>query len=112
MGAHNVEPTPAYPNEGLSALAEHCTEKENDANKVERLVKKCAAAAILSKQIGAHFDAVVSGVNADGTWVRLRHPPVEGKLLTGAKPMDVGHRVRVRLVSANPERGFIDFEIA
>ena len=98
--------------EALSALAEHCTEKENDANKVERFVKKCAAAAILSKQIGAHFDAVVSGVNADGTWVRLRQPPVEGKLLIAAKGMDVGHRVRVRLVSADPERGFIDFQIA
>jgi len=104
--------TPAYTADALSALAEHCTEKENDANKVERFVKKCAAAAILSKQIGAHFDAVVSGVNADGTWVRLRQPPVEGKLLIAAKGMDVGHRVRVRLVSADPERGFIDFQIA
>ena len=102
---------PAYSTEALSALAEHCTEKENDANKVERFVKKCAAAAILIKQIGAQFDAVVSGVNADGTWVRLRQPPVEGKLLNAAKGMDVGRRVRVRLVSADPERGFIDFQI-
>jgi len=25
--------------------------------------------------------------------------------------MDIGHRVRVRLDSVNPERGFIDFEL-
>jgi exoribonuclease-2 len=103
---------PAYTADALSALAKHCTEKENDANRVERFVKKCAAAAILSKQIGARFDAVVSGVNADGTWVRLRQPPVEGRLLIATQGMDVGHRVRVRLVSADPERGFIDFQIA
>jgi VacB/RNase II family 3'-5' exoribonuclease len=95
----------------LTELATRCTEKENDANRVERLVKKCAAAAMLSPRVGQEFDAVVSGVNDSGMWVRLLHPPVEGKLLGEAKHLDIGHRVRVRLDSVNPERGFIDFEL-
>jgi exoribonuclease-2 len=100
-----------YSGDELTELATRCTEKENDANKVERLVKKCAAAAMLRPRVGQEFDAVVSGVNASGMWVRLLHPPVEGKLITEAKHLDIGHRVRVRLESVNPERGFIDFEL-
>jgi len=100
-----------YPVEDLTALAEHCTEKENDANKVERFVKKCAAAVLLSTRIGQRFDAVISGANADGRWVRLSHPPVEGKLINSFKRLDVGHRVHVELVSTDPEKGFIDFEL-
>jgi exoribonuclease-2 len=100
-----------YAEDQLRDLATRCTEKEDDANKVERLVKKCAAAAMLRPRVGQEFDAIVSGVNASGMWVRLLHPPVEGKLLSEAKHLDVGHRVRVRLESVNPERGFIDFEL-
>ena len=100
-----------YSGDELRELAERCTEKENDANKVERLVKKCAAAAMLRPRVGEEFDAIVSGINTSGMWVRLLHPPVEGKLLTEAKHLDVGQRVRVRLESVNPERGFIDFEL-
>ncbi|HLH29624.1 MAG TPA: RNB domain-containing ribonuclease, partial [Terriglobia bacterium] len=102
---------PPYSESELRDLATRCTEKEDDANKVERLVKKCAAAAMLAPRVGQEFDAVVSGINASGAWVRLLHPPVEGKLLTEAKHLDVGNRVRVRLESVNPERGFIDFEL-
>jgi VacB/RNase II family 3'-5' exoribonuclease len=100
-----------YSEDQLRDLATRCTEKEDDANKVERLVKKCAAAAMLRPRVGQEFDAIVSGVNASGMWVRLLDPPVEGKLLSEAEHLDVGHRVRVRLESVNPERGFIDFEL-
>ena len=75
-------------------------------------VKKCAAAVVLATRIGRLFDAVISGINEDGTWVRLSHPLVEGKLVGNTKHLDVGHRVRVRLVSVDPERGFIDFALA
>jgi exoribonuclease-2 len=100
-----------YSAEDLRALAKHCTEKEDDANKVERFVKKCAAATMLRSRVGEHFEAVVSGVNPDGTWVRLTQPPVEGKVHGAVKHLDVGHRVRVRLASVNPEKGFIDFDL-
>jgi exoribonuclease-2 len=100
-----------YSPSDLDELARHCTEKEDDANKVERFVRKCAAATLLMSRIGQKFSAVVSGVSADGTWVRLSHPPAEGKLAGPPPHLDVGDRVHVQLISANPEKGFIDFEL-
>jgi len=38
------------------------------------------------------------------------HPPVEGRLASGFEGMDVGHRLRVQLVSTDVERGYIDFK--
>ena len=100
-----------YTNDDLAGLAKYCTQKEDDANKVERFVRKCAAATLLISRIGQAFDASVSGVTADGTWVRLLTPPVEGKLEGPVPHLDVGEHVRVKLVNADPERGFIDFEL-
>jgi len=56
------------------------------------------------------FDAIVTGVNKDGTYVRLLSPPAEGRVMRGERGMDVGERVRVRLTHTDPVRGFIDFE--
>ena len=93
----------------LSALAKHCTDQEDAANKVERLTKKAAAALWLGNRIGEVFDAIVTGAGPKGTWVRLAKMPVEGRLDRGAEGLDVGDRVRVRLISTDPARGFIDF---
>jgi len=41
--------------------------------------------------------------------VRILAPPVEGKLAHGEKGLDVGHKLVVKLVATNVERGFIDF---
>ena len=41
--------------------------------------------------------------------MRLLELPVEGRLVEGFRGLDVGHRVRVQLVSVDVERGFIDF---
>lgn len=101
-------PTPYHPEE-LQYLAGHCTEKEDDAERVERQLRKSAAALLLESRIGKRFDAIVTGASDKGTWVRLLEPPVEGKLVTGANSLDVGDTVRVELVSTNVERGYIDF---
>jgi exoribonuclease-2 len=101
---------PPYENAELEALAKHCTEAEDAARKVERQVTKAAAAILLEKRIGEQFDAVVTGASDKGTWVRLLHPPVEGRLESGFEGMDVGHRLRVQLVRTNVERGYIDFK--
>ena len=93
----------------LRRLADHCTQQEDAANKVERLTGKAAAALWLTPQIGKTFDSVVTGAGPKGTWVRLVPTPVEGRLERGAEGLDVGDRVRVRLVSTDPRRGFIDF---
>ena len=93
----------------LTALAAHCTKQEDAANKVERLVRKAAAALWIANRIGQDFDAVVTGASNKGTWVRLCRPPIEGRLERGWEGLDVGDRVRVRLVSTDPDQGFIDF---
>ena len=99
-----------YSQDELVALARHCTEKEDDANKVERLVAKSAAAMLLSSRIGDKFDAICTGAADKGTWVRIFHPPIEGRLLYAYEGVDVGHRLEVRLVRTDIERGYIDFE--
>lgn len=101
-------PTP-YRLDELQYLTGHCTEKEDDAERVERQLRKSAAALLLESRIGQRFDAIVTGASEKGTWVRLLEPPVEGKLVTGANGLDVGDTVRVELVNTNVERGYIDF---
>lgn len=102
-------PTP-YASEELGRLAQHCTEQEDDAKKVERQVEKSAAALLLQGRIGEQFDGIVTGASDKGTWVRVFRPPVEGKLQRGAENRKVGERLRVRLVRADVDRGFLDFQ--
>jgi exoribonuclease-2 len=99
-----------YQKEELEALAEHCTAQEDAANKVERQVGKSAASLLLESRVGEKFDAIVTGAAAKGTWVRIFHPPVEGKLMQGFKGVDVGDKMRVQLVRTDVDRGFIDFK--
>lgn len=99
-----------YSRDELTELAHHCTKKENDANKVERLVTKAAAAMLLSSRIGDRFDAICTGAADKGTWVRIFQPPIEGRLLYGAEGVDVGHRLKVQLVRTDVEKGYIDFK--
>ena len=99
-----------YSNNELEVLAKHCTEGEDAANKVERQVSKSAAAILLESRIGERFDAIVTGAGPKGTWVRIFHPPIEGRLESGFEGLDVGHRLRVQLVRTDVERGYIDFK--
>jgi exoribonuclease-2 len=100
----------SYSQGELMELARHCTEKEDDANKVERLVAKSAAATLLSSRIGDQFDAICTGAADKGTWVRIFHPPIEGRLLYGYEGVDVGDRLKVRLIHTDVDKGYIDFE--
>jgi len=100
---------PAYDAGELGTLATHCTEQEDDADKVERLVRKSAAALLLEQRIGQRFEAVVTGASEKGTWVRIFQPPAEGKLVHGWEGLEVGDKLRVKLISTDVERGFIDF---
>lgn len=100
-----------YSGDELTALAAHCTEQENNAAKVERQVRKSAAALLLESRIGERFDAIVTGASPKGTWVRIARPAVEGKVVRGFEGLDVGDRARVELVRTDVERGFIDFRL-
>ena len=99
-----------YSNDELAAIAARCTEREDAENKVERTVRKTAAALLLQDRIGQSFDGIVTGATPHGTFVRTLHPPAEGMVVRHAEGFDVGDRVRVKLVSTDPYKGYIDFE--
>ena len=101
---------PPYTNDELGTIAQHCTEREDAARKVERSVRKTVAALMLADRRGEIFDAIVTGVNPHGTYVRTIHPPAEGRVIRKEQGFDVGDKVRVKLLSTEPEKGFIDFE--
>jgi exoribonuclease-2 len=109
QAAFQGQPTPYGPDQ-LRGLADHCTKKEDDAQKVERLTRKSAAACLLADRLGEAFDGIVTGVNPKGTWARIFDPPAEGRIERGAMGLDVGDTVRLKLIHTDPERGFIDFE--
>jgi ribonuclease R len=98
-----------YSDGELSTLAAHCTLQEGNAAKVERQVRKSAAAMLLQARSGEVFDAIVTGASDKGTWVRIAHPLAEGRVVTGAAGLDVGDAARVRLMHTDVQRGFIDF---
>ena len=98
-----------YADGELDALARHCTQREDAARKVQRDMQKRVSAVALAPRVGQTFQAVVTGVTPKGVFVRVLDPPVEGKLMRGEHGVDVGDRLAVKLVSVDPERGFIDF---
>jgi VacB/RNase II family 3'-5' exoribonuclease len=100
-----------YSTDELSAMAARCTLMEDGARKVEREMQKRIAAVVLQSHIGQTYRAIVTGVNNYGTFVRTLDPHVDGKLVQGAKGLDVGDRVKVKLISTNPAQGFIDFAL-
>ena len=100
---------PPYSDAELDGIAQHCTLMEAATRKLERLMRKVIAALLLHDRVGQAFDGLVTGVTEAGTFVRLLKPPAEGRVVRGEKGLDVGDRVRVRLLSTDPERGFIDF---
>ena len=101
--------TAAYDGNELKTLATHCTEQEDQADRVERQVRKSAAALLLQNRIGEHFEGVVTGASDKGTWVRVFEPPVEGKLVHGHDQLHIASRLRVKLIGVDVEKGFIDF---
>ena len=100
---------PPYSDAELFALATHCSQQEDDANKVERQVRKAAAALLLASRVGDRFDAIVTGASDKGTYVRIFSPPVEGRLVQGFQGYKVGQKLHVELLGVNVPRGFIDF---
>ena len=98
-----------YSEVDLNAIAVRCTLMEDGARKVEREMQKRIAAVVLHPRIGQSFPAIVTGVNKYGTFVRTLDPHVDGMVVSGGKGLDVGDKVTVKLISTDPQRGFIDF---
>jgi len=106
--AHAPQP---YSEGDLNAIATRCTLMEDSARKVEREMQKRIAAVVLHPRIGQSFPAIVTGVNNYGVFVRTLDPHVDGMVVSGGKGLDVGDKVTVKLVSTDPQRGFIDFAV-
>jgi len=97
-----------YSDTELDRIARNCTLKEDAARKVERVMEKRIAAVALAPRIGERFNAVVTGVTPKGVFVRVVNPPAEGILVHG-QGVDVGDQLRVKLISTDPQRGYLDF---
>ena len=102
---------PPYSAAELQSLAEHCTAQEDAAQKVERRMRKSEAAMLLESHVGQQYDAIVTGSSESGHWVRIFAPPAEGRLASSSRGLEVGQRVRVKLMSTDVARGFIDFAV-
>jgi len=98
-----------YSDGELDSIARTCTEREDAARKVEREMSKRISAAALADRVGQFFDAVVTGANSKGTFVRVLKPHVEGMLVQGQQALDVGDSLRVKLLRTDVQKGYIDF---
>lgn len=101
-----------YSDDDLAEIARNCTLKEDAARKVQRTMQKRIAAVAMQGRIGQNFAGVVTGNTPKGVFVRVLTPPVEGRLVRGEHGVDVGDQIRVTLVGADPQRGYIDFSRA
>lgn len=103
---------PPYSVPDLVGKARLCTQREDDANRVERQVRKSAAAMLVANRVGQRFAAVVTGASPKGTYIRTLAPHIEGRIVDGGQGLDVGDRIPVRLAAVDVDRGFIDFAVA
>jgi VacB/RNase II family 3'-5' exoribonuclease len=99
-----------YTTEDLTGLSSWLSDREKESKKVERFMRKAAAAVLLQNRIGDSFEAIVTGASAKGTYVRLFTPPAEGRIMRGEHGLRVGQKVIVRLLKTDPFNGFLDFE--
>jgi len=98
-----------YSDGELAAIADNCTKKEDAARKVEREMSKRLAAVAMQRHIGEEFDAMVTGATDHGTFIRVAQPHIEGMLVQGEQGLDVGDKLRVKLIRADVQKGYIDF---
>jgi exoribonuclease-2 len=107
-----IDKTPSpYTADELDSIAEHANLQEKGARKVERKMRKIVAARVMQRHIGENFDAIVTGDTSAGVFARILRPPVDGRIVNGEYNVKVGDKIRVRLLSANPNNGFIDFAV-
>jgi exoribonuclease II len=98
-----------YSDSELEQIAANCTEKQDAERKVEREMGKRLAAMAMQRRIGEVFDAIVTGVTPKGTFVRVAQPLIDGLLAQGAAGLDVGDKLRAKLIRTDVQHGYIDF---
>jgi VacB/RNase II family 3'-5' exoribonuclease len=105
----NGEKQNPYSRKELQDQSAWLTDRDKAAKKVERFMRKAAAAVLLKDRVGDTFDGFVTGVTRHGTFARIVDPPAEGKVLQGERGLRVGDKVAVRLLKTDPYQGYIDF---
>lgn len=100
---------PPYSDDELAAIALHCNEADKALRKIERDMQKRVAAVAMASRVGQVFAGVVTGASDKGVYVRVISPPFEGRVMQGEDGLDVGDKVRVKLIRTDPARAHIDF---
>jgi exoribonuclease-2 len=98
-----------YTTHELYDLSTWLSDREKGSKKVERFMRKAAAAVLLRDRIGETFDALVTGVTEHGIYARMFSPPAEGRIMQGEQGLRVGQKITVLLLRTDPYNGFIDF---
>jgi exoribonuclease-2 len=73
-------------------------------------MRKIVAANVMQQRVGQTFDAIVTGKSDRGTYARILRPPVDGRIIRGEASAQVGEKIDVKLIGADPRTGFIDFQ--
>lgn len=115
----------------LAEMANHCSIKEQDAQKCERDVDDMKMAEYMEDHIGEEFEGVISGVQEFGIFVELKNT-IEGLIKIENMPKGAyayiedsislinkntkekysfGDSVIVKVISANKETSMIDFSL-
>jgi exoribonuclease R len=102
------DPAP-YSDDELTAIALHCNEADKALRKIERDMQKRVAAVAMASRVGEVFDGVITGASDKGVYARVILPPFEGRVVQGEDGLDVGDKVRVKLIHTDPARAHIDF---
>ncbi|PFG37157.1 RNB domain-containing protein [Flavimobilis soli] len=108
------EPVPAWVREGLVGLPQIMSSTAQRAAAFERGCVDAVEAAVLSGREGEVFDGVVVDTNGSrgrGT-VIIAEPAVRAKVSSPEAEIELGARVRVRLVSVDVAAGKVAFELA
>jgi exoribonuclease R len=100
---------PPYSDDELAAIALHCNEADKALRKIERDMQKRVAAVAMASRVGEVFAGVITGANDKGVYARVISPPFEGRVVQGEDGLDVGDKVRVKLIRTDPARAHIDF---
>jgi len=115
----------------LAEMANHCSIKEQDAQKCERDVEDMKMAEYMEDHIGEEFEGIISGVQEFGIFVELKNT-VEGLIKIEDMPKggyayieesmslinrntkekySFGDKVLVKVISASKETSMIDFSL-
>ncbi len=108
LAVANGRPVPDEIEAAFQRLPRAMSQGDQRASRAEREALDLAEAVVLSGREGEIFEAVVVDESDHGVEVQIREPAVLVRLT--ARRVDPGDDIRVRLISADPERRTVEFE--